>query len=200
MEIRVSTRTSPGTPNSKRAGRPGSLVFVGVREADAAKAHGITRGFGLELYVTQDKIDRPLAPSPGIRHVPVSPMREPDRAIIRQVHPHAWLWEPLEADASFMLAAMFGTKVVYLDGRLVLCFCAKEEPWRGMLVCTERENQPSLSAQFPTLAPHPILPKWLYLAESSDDFDRVAERLVALAGKRDPRIGVLPRPKKRKPA
>ena len=116
----------------------------------------------------------------------------------RKVHPYAWLWEPLEADATFLLRPMFGSRVVYLDGRLTLCFSPKEEPWRGVLVCTEREHQASLIAQFPSLAPHPILPKWLYLPESADDFERVAERLVVLAGERDPRIGVAPKPRKRK--
>ncbi len=116
------------------------------------------------------------------------------------MHPHAWLWEPLEADASFVLGAMFGTKVVYLDGRLVLCFSAKEEPWRGILVCTERGHHLSLMAEFPLLSPHPILPKWLYLAESADDFERVAGRLVLLARHRDPRIGIAPKPRKRRSA
>jgi hypothetical protein len=92
---------------------------------------------------------------------------------------------------------MFGTKVVYLDGKLVLCFASKAEPWRGVLVCMEREHHASLISQFPSLFPHPILPKWLYLPESQDGFERVAERLVALAGERDPRIGIVARPKGR---
>ncbi|HMD61777.1 MAG TPA: hypothetical protein VKG78_10110 [Opitutaceae bacterium] len=116
---------------------------------------------------------------------------------IKRVHPYAWLWEPLEADASFILGAMFGTKVVYLDGKLVLCFSAKEEPWRGVLICTEREHHASLIAEFPRLSPHPILAKWLYHAETSDDFERVAERLVILAKRRDPRIGVAPKARRR---
>jgi hypothetical protein len=99
-----------------------------------------------------------------------------------------------------VLSAMFGTRVVYLDGKLVLCFASKADPWRGVLVCTERDNHASLVAQFPSLSPHPILPKWLYVAESADDFERVAEQLVVLAGLRDPRIGVVPIPKKRKRA
>lgn len=123
-------------------------------------------------------------------------MRHKDIGRARTVHPHAWLWEPLAADATFVLAAMFGTKVVYLDGRLVLCFAAKAELWRGVLVCTERENHASLTAEFPSLSPHPILPKWLYLPETADDFERVAGRLVALAGERDPRLGIVPKPKK----
>jgi hypothetical protein len=127
-------------------------------------------------------------------------MRERGLGPVRRAHPHAWLWEPLEADATFVLGAMFGTKVIYLGGRLVLCFSSKAEPWRGLLVCTERESHPSLTGQFPSLTPHPILPKWLYLSESADDFERVAGQLVALARERDPRIGVAPSAKRRKRA
>ena len=127
-------------------------------------------------------------------------MRKDPIGGIRRLHPYAWLWEPLEDDASFVLASMFGTKVVYLDGRMVLCFAAREEPWRGVLIGTERAHHVSLQAEFPLLRPHPILPKWLYLPESADDFERVAERLVVLASERDLRIGILPKPKKRRRA
>ncbi len=138
------------------------------------------------------------------RTAPGALRRPPERGdklgIVRRIHPHAWIWEPLEDDASFVLASMFGTKVVYLDGRMVLCFAAKEEPWRGVLIATERAHHASLQAEFPVLSPHPILPKWLYLPESADAFERVAERLVELASGRDPRIGIVPKPKKRKRA
>jgi hypothetical protein len=120
-------------------------------------------------------------------------MREKGFGTAKRVHPYAWLWEPLEGDPTFVLASMFGTKVVYLDGRLVLCFASKEDPWRGVLVATERESHASLAADFPSLSPHPILPKWLYLPDSGDDFERVAGQLVALAARRDPRIGVAPK-------
>jgi hypothetical protein len=125
-------------------------------------------------------------------------MRENDIGLARRVHPHAWLWEPLEADPAFVLGSMFGTKVVYLDGRLALCFAAREEPWRGVLVCVERENHASLMSQFPLLSPHPVLPKWLYLSEDRDGFERISEQLVALAAARDPRIGIVPRPRKKR--
>jgi hypothetical protein len=128
------------------------------------------------------------------------PMREKDQEVARRVHPHAWLWEPLESEPSFILGSMFGTKVAYLDGMLVLCFSAKDDPWRGVLVCVERESHASLMAQFPSLSPHPILPKWLYLPESRDGFERAAEQLVDLVRARDPRIGVVPQQKKRKRA
>ena len=118
----------------------------------------------------------------------------------RPVHRHQWLWEPLEAEPGFLLRTMFGAKAVYLDGKLMCCFCAGEEPWRGMLVCTDRTRHAALQAEFPELTAHPILPKWLYLPETADRFERTAARLVALARQRDPRIGVVPSPKKRRPA
>lgn len=125
-------------------------------------------------------------------------MREDGIGRARSVHRYAWLWEPLEAEASFVLGSMFGTRVVYLDGRLALCFSARAEPWRGVLVCTEREHHASLKGEFPALVPHPILPKWLYLGESEDCFERAAERLVELVRLRDPRIGVAPKQGRRR--
>jgi hypothetical protein len=126
-------------------------------------------------------------------------MRE-DAGRVRRVHPYAWLWEPLDADPTFVLGAMFGTKAAYLGGKLMLCFSAREEPWRGILVCTERAHHPSLRADLPSLAPHPILPKWLYLPETADDFERAGSRLVLLARQRDPRMGVAPRATARRKA
>lgn len=115
----------------------------------------------------------------------------------RPVHPHQWLWEPLETDPSFVLRSMFGAKAAYLDGRLMVCFCASKEPWCGLLVCTDRSHHAPLRTEFPELTPHPILPKWLYLSESAETFERTAQRLVMLARRRDPRLGVTPKPRKK---
>ncbi len=114
-----------------------------------------------------------------------------------KVHRYAWVWEPLESDPAFVLRPMFGGKSVYLDGKLMCFFADKDEPWRGMLVCTDRTQHAALVADFPELTPHPVLPKWLYLPESADSFERTATRLMALARRRDPRIGVIPKPKKK---
>jgi hypothetical protein len=112
----------------------------------------------------------------------------------RVVHPYAWIWEPLEADPRFLLRAMFGCKAAYLDGKMMLCFAAKEEPWRGVLLCTAREHHASLMQTLPALTPHPVLSKWLYLPEARGDFETVVARIVELVRRRDPRIGVLPSP------
>ncbi|MDD3180767.1 MAG: hypothetical protein PHQ04_10520 [Opitutaceae bacterium] len=125
-------------------------------------------------------------------------MREPTIGKIKRVHPYSWLWEPLEADPAFVLRSMFGGKAAYLDGRLMLYFIAKDEQWRGLLVCTDHIHHPSLCAEFPDLAPHPVLPKWLYLPETADRFESAAAQLVTLARHRDARLGV-PSQAKRKP-
>lgn len=116
----------------------------------------------------------------------------------KPLHPYQWLWEPLARDPGFELRRMFGGQSVYIDGRLVLFFAAKEEPWRGVFVCTERDHHASLRKDFPDVVPHPVLPKWLYLSEGTPTFERVATRLVAQAARRDPRFGIVSSPKKNK--
>jgi hypothetical protein len=126
-------------------------------------------------------------------------MREFPAGRVKAVPPYAELWQPLTEEPSFVLRAMFGSKAVYLDGLLMLCFSAAEEPWRGILVCTDRPHHASLRAEFSILVPHPVLGKWLYLSESEDAFERVADRLVQAVRGGDPRIGVVPKARKRTP-
>src|SRR6478735_4281416 len=121
-------------------------------------------------------------------------------ARVRRPHRYGWLWEALENDATFVLRSMFGAKAAYLDGKLMLCFCAGDEPWRGVLACTDRTHHAALQAQFPELKPHSILPKWLYLPEKVDRFETVAPQLVGLARRRDPRLGVQPSVRKKQRA
>lgn len=125
-------------------------------------------------------------------------MRDLSFGKIKKIHPLAWLWEPLEGDPGFFLRPMFGGKALYLDGKLMLFFMANDEPaWRGVCVCTGYEWHASLMAEFPELAPHSILSKWLFLSEEHDRFESLAEKFVALARRRDPRIGVIGKPKRR---
>jgi hypothetical protein len=111
---------------------------------------------------------------------------------MKPVHPLLWLAEPLQDNPTYVDRSMFGGRAVYYDGRMVLYLTMKAEPWRGVLVPAEREAHAALRAEFPALAPHPVLPKWLYLPESGTDFERDAQKLVTLIRALDPRIGVLP--------
>lgn len=125
-------------------------------------------------------------------------MRDLPFGKIKKIHPFAWLWEPLEGDPGFFLRPMFGGKAAYLDGKLMLFFMANDDPaWRGVCVCTGYEWHASLMAEFPELAPHSILSKWLFLPEENDRFESLAEKFVALARRRDPRIGVIGKPKRK---
>lgn len=114
----------------------------------------------------------------------------------RVVHPLAWVWEPLQDSPSFVLRSMFGAKSVYLDGRIMLCCTAGAEPWNGLLLCTSREHHASLQADFPMLSEHPILGKWLYVSQAHPRFESVVQALVKLVRSRDPRVGVVPAPRK----
>ncbi|HVU18625.1 MAG TPA: hypothetical protein VHD32_17105 [Candidatus Didemnitutus sp.] len=130
----------------------------------------------------------------------MSSRRDPldfDRAA-KRVPRHHWIWAPLENDPTFVLRSMFGSKAVYLQGRILFAFCEGEEPWRGVLVATDRAHHDSLRREVRGLTTHSILGKWLYLPEESDAFESSARQLVRLVQARDPRIGVLPKPRKRK--
>lgn len=113
-------------------------------------------------------------------------------------HPLQWLTEPLADEATFVLKSWFGGRTIMLNGRHHLFLTAQGEPWQGVLVCTYHEHQDSLRAEFPSLVRHPILGKWLYLPESCETFEREAKRLVQRVKARDPRLGILPSPRKKK--
>jgi hypothetical protein len=118
----------------------------------------------------------------------------------RPEHPLEWLADPVRDDPSFVLKSWFGGRTVMLHGLHTLFLTSQGEPWQGVLVCTFYEHQPSLLAEFPSLRPHPVLKKWLYLPESVETFERDARRLVQLALARDSRIGIPPGPPKRRKA
>jgi len=114
-------------------------------------------------------------------------------------HSLQWLAEPLTDEPTFVLKSWFGGRTIMLHGRHHLFLTTQGEPWQGVLVCTAHEHHESLRAEFPALAPHPVLGKWLYLSEATDDFERVARRLVQRVRANDPRLGILPSPKKKRP-
>jgi hypothetical protein len=118
---------------------------------------------------------------------------------ITEGHPLQWVVEPLMEQPSYLQRAMFGCLGCYLYGRLMLVLAARREPWRGLLVPTAREHHAALLREERALIAHPVLAKWLYLAESSDVFEEVAQRLVAQVLAGDPRIGVEPRHRAQSP-
>ncbi len=114
-------------------------------------------------------------------------------------HPLAWVVEPLMNDPSYLEKSMFGCRGCYLHGRLILVLASRNQgPWKGLLIPTIKAHHVSLMQDFSELRVHPVLGKWLYLPESSEDFEELATRLVDLIAKVDFRIGIIPQPKRRK--
>jgi len=69
--------------------------------------------------------------------------------------------------------------------------------WHGVLVCTDRAHHPAIVAEFPALAPHDVLRKWLYIDSRHRHFESTMERLAKAVARNDPRFGVHPRPRKK---
>jgi hypothetical protein len=120
-----------------------------------------------------------------------------DRAF--KPHPLHWVVEPLWAEPSYFEKSMFGCRGCYRHGRLILALASRDkEPWKGILIPTEKAYHESLLNEFPKLMVHPLLKKWLYLPEETEEFEEMASKLVHLIARHDLRIGVIPQPKKQK--
>jgi len=117
---------------------------------------------------------------------------------IRRKNPLLWLFEPLEDEPRYLLRKLFSMDAAYLDGRLYLGVVNGREPWNGLMVCTAREHHAGMLKQFPQLAPHKVLGKWLYISQSHPEFESVAADLVEIVRRRDPRLGVDSQPRARK--
>ena len=111
-----------------------------------------------------------------------------------------WAFDDFSHEMSFVSRNMFGCRAAYLDGKLVMVLAedAKRKEWYGVLLPTEREFHASLQAQFAGLVEHRILPKWLFLSANREDFEDEVARFGRLIARRDPRFGVIPKPKQRK--
>lgn len=93
---------------------------------------------------------------------------------------------------------MFGAESIYVDGLLLLVLADGEQPWNGLLFPAERDHHPSILEEYPFLVNHQVLPKWLYLNAEDDRFEQRAEDLIERLLQRDPRFGVVPKPRKKR--
>jgi hypothetical protein len=105
-------------------------------------------------------------------------------------------------EPSYIDRAWFGCRAIYLHGRLMLVLCSGEEPWNGLLIPTEKEFHDHIRQEFEAVVQHPVLKKWMYLPENSEDFESVSSEIVEAVRMGDQRFGVEPREKasrKKKP-
>jgi len=116
----------------------------------------------------------------------------------RKHHPLEWVLEPLMEEPSYIDRPMFGCLAVYLHGRLMLLLCSGKEPWKGLLIPTDHQFHASILGDFSSVVQHPVLKKWLYLAEASEDFETTASEIIEAIRLNDMRFGVEPKERKRK--
>jgi hypothetical protein len=109
-----------------------------------------------------------------------------------------WIFEAFERDPTYLGKRMFGSEAAYIDGLLCLVACDREPPWNGLLVCTSQDRHAALIDEMPALRPHPVLGKWLYVPQDDPAFEASVETITALVLARDPRVGVEPKPRKRR--
>lgn len=108
-------------------------------------------------------------------------------------HALGWVVEALTGEPDYLEKPMFGCLASYLHGCLVLVLADRDEPFSGMLVPTERQWHESIKEEFPALGGHPILGKWLYLSQSDEEFEAIAQDVVAQILNSDPRFGIEPK-------
>ena len=113
----------------------------------------------------------------------------------KKPNPFLWVVESLMDEPSYLEKPMFGCQACYLHGRLVLALTSGAEPWNGLLIPTDHQFHESIRKDFKTVRQHPVLKKWLYLKEASEDFETVASDIVDAIRMNDQRFGVEPKEK-----
>ena len=97
---------------------------------------------------------------------------------------------------------MFGTHSIYIGAKIYLATreSAKKPLDNGIWIATNIEHQDNLKAQFPSLINISVynIKSWLVLPIEAADFEEVAIEICDLIKADNPRVGVLPKPKKKK--
>jgi hypothetical protein len=114
---------------------------------------------------------------------------------------NAWILQAFADHPSFFTKRMFGGLAAYLFGRMMLVLVEPTKTgrwnWHGVLVCTDHAHHCSIAQEFPPLAPHNILRKWLYVDSHHERFEPAMQQVAEAIARDDLRFGVPPRPRKR---
>lgn len=115
-----------------------------------------------------------------------------------------WICEAFAHHASFFTRRMFGGLAIYVFGRQMLVLIEPTKTgrwnWHGVLICTDHAHHAAIVAEFPHLAPHDVLKKWLYIDSRHDEFELTMDRVARAIARDDGRFGIQPRPGKRRRA
>jgi hypothetical protein len=107
-----------------------------------------------------------------------------------------WIFQIFEDHPSFLTKRMFGGLAAYVFGRQMMVLVEPTKTgrwkWHGVLICTDHSHQKAIIKEFPQLAPHNILKKWLYIDSQHEDFEPTMERVAEAISRDDPRFGIHP--------
>jgi hypothetical protein len=101
-----------------------------------------------------------------------------------------------------MVRPMFGAHAVYIGPKIVLILRDKDDQDSGVWIGTKKEHHASLIKEFPNMRSiaifGPGISGWQVLSKDEDDFESSVDHLCDLILKNDPRIGNIPKPRKKK--
>ena len=110
---------------------------------------------------------------------------------------HEWIFDAFAGRPTFFTKQMFGGLAAYVHERQMLVLVEPTKTgrwkWHGVLVCTAVEHHASICADFPALAPHAVLRKWLYIDSTHDEFESTMEAVARRIARNDHRFGIVPR-------
>ena len=108
---------------------------------------------------------------------------------------HQWIFEPFVEHPTFFSKSMFGGLAAYLFERQMMLLVEPTKSgrwkWHGVLICTDYRHHESIQAEFPTLKPHDVLRKWLFIDSAHEDFESTMEAVANRVADNDPRFGIL---------
>jgi hypothetical protein len=116
--------------------------------------------------------------------------------------PHEFVLEAL-GELSPSTRLMFGCTAVYVREKIVVILRDRRggDADNGVWLATTEEHHESLRVEFPHMRSIAVFGKkvtgWQVLAADAPDFEESALRACELIAARDPRIGKVPKPKKR---
>lgn len=115
--------------------------------------------------------------------------------------PHAFLVDylyPLEVRTQ----PMFGNTSLYIGNKIYFSTRQRSDNTadNGIWIGTQLEHHDSLKAEFPSITHlnNYRIKKWLLLPETAEDFEETARELCLLVIAEDERLGVVPKPKKKR--
>jgi len=135
---------------------------------------------------------------------PSKTRRDPDTLFASRTKkpaPFAFVLDEL-ADLDPWTRPMFGCTAVYVEEKIVLILRdGKSDEDNGVWVATTKEHHATLRRELPNMRSITVLgvgeTGWQLLPADADDFEESVLRACALIRARDPRVGKVPKPKKR---